>query len=348
MALGFPPGRWAPHPLVGRPPRVEAWLGPSSERACGPMAPAARRGGIANSQLPEPATGVRRRKGFAQGGRRRRLQVVQDHTPHGSRRALPVHHRLQPGRDVVRGTPVGDFDVPPLPGGRHQPAQRTRALPALRLGVPGRLPRHHWQGLGRLPDQWGRTLVHPDPRRSGGRRLGVEAEHRFHAPDNCRAHGGNPPCLVLPWREPGFFRGRRTVSAASASTRASATRVSARSGLVQHGRACGGARHARALRTASGCPSPLRRPPGRGRSARAASRPASTQRVRGRSTVAVPIWRACAMTSSGAPAGAWSRRCARFHGRAAPFPRVVRASHRARSSSVNVTIDCLPRAPSWF
>jgi hypothetical protein len=269
-------------------------------------------GGVAPIQLPQQATGLHRRKGFVQSSRRMRIQVVQDYADHGRLREVHVYQLLHTIREILRGTPVGDLDVPPSLQGLKQHEQITRALPAILIIVPEQLTRYHWQGLARLADQLVRTLVNTDDRILWVLGLSVQAEKLCHAPDKFRAHCGHTPFLLLPWLAHVLFRVRRTVSSEIDSTMSSSTSVSARSCIVQHGRSSGGALHARAIRKASGLPANLRRPPGRGRSASAASRPSSTKRLRGRSTVAVPMWRACAMTSSGVPVCAWSRMCARF------------------------------------
>jgi hypothetical protein len=108
----------------------------------------------------------------------------------------------------------------------------------------------------------------------------------------------------------------------------------------------GGGLHARAVRPASCRPSRGRWPPGRGRSLHAAARPASTPCVRSRATGAVPRGRAWARASAARPASAWRHSGARVQRRAEPVPRVVRATHGARSSSVRVRRSGWAMAPA--
>lgn len=265
-------------------------------------------GGRAHIRRAQDPTGLRRREGVVQGCRCLGMQSVQDHAQQGGPGARPLPQLLPAGRKVPRGTPLGALDRPPALPGLPRPPQMTTPLPALLIVVPHRFAWDPRQGLAHFADQVGGTLVNTDPMRLRGRRRGIQGQAIFHPPATLRARGGHTPCLFLPRLQHVCVRVRRTVSSDIDAPTRRASRLSASRGIVQHGRSSGGALHATALRHASGFPARLRHPPGRGRSANAASMPSSTTRLRVRSTVAVPRWSAWAIISSLAPTSAWSQR----------------------------------------
>jgi len=165
MAWGFPCGRRATDPVLGWQPLVQALFGHDGELDFRHIEPAAMRGGIANIQLPQQATGFSRRKGVVQGSRRRRMQVVQDDADQSRLWEMHVSQLLPTVREVLRGPPVGDLDVPPALQGLQQHAQMTRAFPALLIVIPEQVTRPHRQGLAHLTDQLVWTLIHTDHRR---------------------------------------------------------------------------------------------------------------------------------------------------------------------------------------
>src|SRR5262249_30049927 len=73
--------------------------------------------------------------------------------------------------------------------------------------------------------------------------------------------------------------------------------------------------------------------------------PSSTKRLRVRSTVATPTWRAAAMPTSVVPSSAWSRIWTRQTVRAATLPFLRKLSNCWRSSSLNSTRDFFAIVP---
>ena len=239
-----------------------------------------------------------------------------------------------------------DLHRAPATEGLNAHEQMASPLPALLVVVPPRLARADRQCLARFADPVVELFITTDERIPLVIGLGRQVEEVFPAPPELGADPGKAPGFPQPRCERVVLRGRRTVSSEMPSTPWTATRVSATNGIVQHGRPAGGVLQARAIRQAACVPSRLRGPPGRGRALQAASTPASTKRLRSRSTVAMPMWSAAAMALSGTPASAWRRMWARVSFRAETLPFVVRPRRGTRSSSVRVTRDRLAITPA--
>ena len=102
-----------------------------------------------------------------------------------------------------------------------------------------------------------------------------------------------------------------------------------------------GVRQARATQQASCVPANVWRAPGRLRSVRARGRPASTNRCRVRWTVERPTRKMAALSSSVAPAAAWSSRWAQATLRADGFPCFIRQPSSSGSTAVQSMIYLL-------
>jgi hypothetical protein len=126
-------------------------------------------------------------------------------------------------------------------------------------------------------------------------------------------------------------------SSEMAGTTSNSTRRSASSCIVQRSWPSGGLVQAKAIVKACCLGVSFGAAPGRGRSVRAASSPASTNRWRVRATVESPLCSAAAIASSVRPSAASKSVWARRTDRAAAFPFRVSAWSRSRSSTVNVT-----------
>ena len=305
-------------------------------------------GGVREIELAQNAARFRGRNGGLQCGGGVRVQVIERHTDHRRGGAMDAHQVSHTMRQAPGRASLGELDRPPALQGLEDHQQVTGTSPAMLVGVAHGLPRRGRQGSAGLTDHLVGTLIEPDQRIPGLIGLGIASQAIFQAPATLRARAGNTPGLLVPRLGRAVFSVRRTASSEIAATTWCSTSLSASSCTVQRARPSGGVLQARAVRQAPCLPSSLRRPPGRGRPLKAASRPSSAKRWRSRSTVAVPTWRARAMALPARPASAWRNRWARVHRRAAPLPRVVSATKRARSASGRVTIYVLAMAPSRF
>jgi hypothetical protein len=348
IATRFPGGDLAANRLLVSEASVHALAHHHRAPDFGHLEPAAVFGGVMNIQLPPDTARFCWRKRSIPCGRGVRVQMGQHHTDHGRLRNMDSHPVAHPVSNVLGGAPVGDLDLPPAWPRLKAHAQVADALPTIVVVIPHGLPWGDGSGLAPFAHQWIGACLATHQRIKGIVGLGRPVEEVLQAPHTLRAHTGNTPGLLLPWREDVFLSGRRTVSSAMASTTWTSTSISASHGIVQHARPSGGVLHTRAMRKASGLPSNLRWPPGQGRARKAASRPSSTKRLRIRSTVAVPTWRVRAIASSARSASSRSNRWARVHRRAETLPRFVRATNGACSSSVRVTRYFLAMAPSCF
>src|SRR5262245_10613725 len=131
---------------------------------------------------------------------------------------------------------------------------------------------------------------------------------------------------------------RRTVSVEMRACPVIRTSSPASNSNVHFARPGGGLAQAKATSIASSFVDSFRRPPGRGCSDNACSRPSSTNRRLVLYTVDVPTPTARAISSSLLPLSAASRTCARLIRRTCPTPPTVRAFNWSRSSGVSSTM----------
>jgi len=211
--------------------------------------------------------------------------MIHDHTHHPRFGAM-VLNPLWPAVGEVLGCAAGrHLDVPPALQGVQAHQQVARPCPTVCVVVPHWPARSHRSWLADLADQLVGAFIDTDAWILRVIGFSRSIHDVFHAPDALRTHGGETPGLTPPGRARGFLRTRRTVSSAMASTTPSSTRRSANNGMVQHVRPVGGSLQARAIQKAACWPVNCCRAPGRGCSCQAASKPASTNRLRVRSTV---------------------------------------------------------------
>ena len=168
-------------------------------------------------------------------------------------------------------------------------------------------------------------------------RFVIQVQHIFQAGNNGGAHLGDAPLLFLPGLEFVFLSVRRTLSYDMESANPNSTALSASKRNVQRAWPSGGLLHATAMRWASSLPLSLHRGPGRDCSLSALSNPSSTNRLRGRHTVAMPTSKAAAICRSNNPSSAFLRIRARVTLLAGAFPRRVTWRRCSRSSSLRST-----------
>src|SRR5215210_1605850 len=167
--------------------------------------------------------------------------------------------------------------------------------------------------------------------------FGVQIQNIFHASHKLGIDFWDTPLLLQPGLELVFFSARRTSSYEQESASFSCTTRSASNCKVQRCRPSGAFEQASAIRRACAFGSSLGFLPGRG-SSLMASNPTSTNRLRTRSTVAIPTLRAATISSSVEPPDAFNRIRARVSLRDEVLPRRMSCCSCSRSSALKSTM----------
>ena len=277
-------------------------------------------------------------KGFIQGRRAMRVEIVQhDANRFGFRIAL-IHQPFHlPGE--VGHCPCGrDRQVSPTLAGFEEHKQIARAIPFVFIVIPFDLVGADRQRRSHFRNQLLRRFIKTDEWMLGIVRFGVQIQYFFHRRHKFSTDRRQAPLSFLPRLEFVFFRIWRTASCEMSEANSKATTRSASKRKVQRAWPFGGTLHTSAIKRASCLLFNLRGCPDRGFSAKACGKPASTKRLRVRSTVARPTCNTSAINSSDNPSSALSKMRARITFRADGLPRRMNSSSSSRSVDSRSTL----------
>ena len=262
-------------------------------------------------------------KRFIQRGHLVRIEIIQDNADHLGLWVSDIDQPFHLMSKIHFSPSLCDGNVPPASLRLTDHKQVARAVALVLIVIALNSASFGWQTSARLYDQLLAGLIKVYFRALFIKGLGVQLQHIFHASDELRIYFPDTPLLFEPGLELVFFSVRRTSSYEQESASLSCTTRSASNCKVHCLRPSGALLQASAIKRACAFGSSFGFLPGRGRSLMA-SNPASTNRLRRRSTVATPTLRAVTISSSVEPASALSRIRARVSLRVDVLPRWIR------------------------
>jgi hypothetical protein len=289
-------------------------------------------GRVVKRKRAKYASGFLRRKSFIQRRPLVCIQMIHHHSHHFSLWVALVHQPLHLMREVSFRAPGSHIHVSPscLRFAAHQ--EMARAM-ALGLIINSRdPPRLGWQGVANFCHQRLACCVEVHLRSLRIVWDFIPIKQVFHQRHTLGIDLRDTPLSLVPGLECVFCISLRTASRENDAVNPQATAWSASSLIVHWVWPSGALLQATAITWAACLPVSVGRASGLGCSS-SAPKPASTTRLRVRSTVATPQSRAVAMWSSGSPSAAFSRMLARVPLRPACLPRRRSWSHGSRSSA---------------
>src|SRR5574341_1111898 len=249
--------------------------------------PTAMLGRVVKDHTSGKAIGFGGCKGLVERRQLMDVEIIHDQLNTFSIRIADIDQPTQLMSEILSGTMLGDFDMPPV--GQRLEEQEQVARPVALIFI---VHAPHLTGLGRklgVLNQLLAAFIQAYLRALGVVGLVIHIQNVLHRRHKLGAGAGQTPHLLLPGLHLIFLSVWRTASCEMLSTIPNSTRRSASSRNVQCSWSSGASLQVSAIRWASPRPSSLRFAPGRGSSFSAFGNPPSTKRFRVRSTVLILV-----------------------------------------------------------